>query len=91
MTEVQQLVDAFFAALNHAPPDPPAPSRSSPTAFTVRNAHDYLIVYHGDEAVAKITPEHADQLVGELAMALKTRRGVPAVSDVPGASEVPDE
>jgi len=73
---VATFAKAFIKALDDlTSEEPQAPRNPAPTEFRVVNHRDFLIVYQGEEQVAKIKPEHADQLVGELSLALRKQRG----------------
>lgn len=71
---VSQFVDAFFRALEDSrKAHPPQPNTRSNTEWRAEYYSDYIAVFHGDEIMAKLSVEDANDLCGELALALEKR------------------
>lgn len=68
-----EVVDNILEAIPD--PEPTPPERVNAREFTAQNARNHIVIYHGDERVARIQPEHGEQLAAELSAALRERRG----------------
>jgi hypothetical protein len=69
-----RLLDALARGLEDQKKAHPPDRRGYNSTWEAVNHHDYIALYQGDEVMAKIRPEDADEIVGQLAMALEKRR-----------------
>lgn len=74
-TAIGRLLDLFADAVERQrKANPPAPS-GSPTDWEAKNHHDHIVLFLGEEPVAKVRPEDAHDIYVELVTALEKRRG----------------
>jgi|GEM_PF-5125929 len=69
-----ELVDDISDTLLETSNPTPVVDQVKPREFTAANTPNNIVLFHGEEEVARIKPEHGEQLVDELGEALEERR-----------------
>ncbi len=68
-----EAIDGFMETILETSLDSPVIERVNPREFTAANTPNNIVLFHGREEVARIKPEHGEQLVKEIGEALEER------------------